>query len=124
MVQIVRERCGNCVSFEPLSQEVLEKYKDDPRVHNGDGTCAKGPFLAHPHVRPGDRCNPSKLITELQHHVEDFSDLDRMSKFEPKPGQESRRSLRIKLQKRKAQEIFNKKREKEIVEDLKNPAGW
>ena len=56
------KRCGNCAAFEPLRQGVLEKYKDDPRVHKEDGTCAKGPFLRYPLVHPKDKCDPTKLI--------------------------------------------------------------
>lgn len=62
MSGITIETCGNCAAFRPLSKEMLEKYKDDPRVQEGDGTCTKGPYLQNPLVHPDDKCDPEKLL--------------------------------------------------------------
>ena len=91
MLGICRERCGNCVSFEPLSEEVLQKYKGDPRVHPEDGTCAQGPFLKNPHVCPEDKCNPGKLVDGFEAFIMGTDHMDlKASRFKSKvPGEDS-----------------------------------
>jgi hypothetical protein len=113
MSGIIRERCGNCAAFEPLSQEVLEKYKNDPRVKQDGGTCSKGPFLRHPYVNAKDKCNPLKLESDFELWVEGASDKDlKTSRFEPRPGQDSIGSLLTKLHRRLDREIYLQKRKR------------
>lgn len=115
MFGMCRERCGNCISFEPLSEDVLKQYKDDPRVHIGDGTCARGPFLKHPHVRPGDKCNPIKLVDGFEAFVRGTEHMDlKTSRFKSNISGEDSINNRLKqLRNSLSREIFKLKRKKE-----------